>query len=96
MRHFLRYQSLRKVNADHLVAVSGLGRTAAFALFKQHYGTTPHAELERRRCRLAAAMLKAGGRIETVARRVGYTRTATFSQAFRRVHGVLPSCFVSG
>lgn len=65
-------------------------------VFRRHAGMPPAAWLRERRLDLAAARLRDGGAVATVADQLGWGDPYAFSRAFRRRFGVPPSHWRGG
>lgn len=71
----------------------GAGTRTVSRLFVAQTGLTFAQWRTRARIRAAIALLATGTPVGTVGRRVGFTRPAAFSEAFRRVTGHRPTAF---
>jgi len=80
----------RGVTVADLVRASGLSRAQAYRLFAAGYGVPPKEAIARSRQWLAEELLSTGLPIAEVAQRCGYPSVATFSRAWKRVHGCPP------
>lgn len=80
--------------ADRMARAAGLSRTVLFQRFDATMGRTPADWLLDWRMTLAAEALRAGDEpVASLAGRLGYSSEASFSRAFRRVHGLPPATF---
>lgn len=75
---------------EDLACVAGMSRSQFMASFRQTVGTTPSAYLTAWRLMLARRALASGGKIKTVAQRVGFGSAAAFSRAYTRAFGCPP------
>ena len=65
--------------------------------FKQSFGVPPHRyHLCRRIARAKALLREPDGSVTTVALKVGFAETSSFSAAFRKLTGLTPSRFRAG
>lgn len=65
--------------------------------FRETFGSTPHAFMERLRMRRALSLLRAGGlNVSETAEAAGYGNVYYFSRAFKRHFGVNPSAVQRG
>lgn len=79
---------------DELAQAIGMSRSAFFGKFKEKVGESPLQYLTRWRVHVASRLLKEeGSTVAAVARRVGYSTDAAFSNAFKRVMGVRPGAY---
>jgi len=84
------------LSAERLASRACLSVRQFSRAFKEEFGTTPAAFVERARMAAAHNRLSASPRatnIETIARSVGYASTDVFQRAFRRRFGVAPSIY---
>ncbi len=80
--------------AGDLARSVGLSRSAFFSRFKELVGESPAQYLTRWRVHVATRLLRSEGMsVTAVARQVGYTTDAAFSNAFVRVMGVRPGAY---
>jgi len=99
---FLRARALLEVataTPPSLAAISArLGITTMHLnrVFRRHAGLPPAAWLRERRLDLAAARLRDGTAVATVAESLGWSDPYAFSRAFRRRFGVPPSRWRGG
>lgn len=80
----------RPWRVEDLASVSGMSRSQFMASFRQTVGTTPSAYLTAWRLMLGRRALAGGGKIKTVAQRVGFGSAAAFSRAYTRAYGCPP------
>ena len=78
------------LTVDELLHASGLGRSRAYALFTQGYGTPPGEAIRTMRLWLAGSFLAAGCTVHEAARRSGWPSAATFGRAWQLAHGHPP------
>lgn len=79
------------VEAEDIVHLSGLGRTAAYDRFKAFFGRSPKQELLTQRLDLAKHLLHRGFSVTESARRCGFATRADLTRAFRKHLGHPPS-----
>ncbi len=79
------------IDAESIVAQSGMGRTAAYEKFRGFFGRSPKQELLSRRLNLARHLLRRGFAVTECARRCGFPNRAELTRAFRRRFGHPPS-----
>ncbi len=79
------------INAERVLAASGLRRRQAHDLFKTFFGQTPRCALEDQRLAIAAAHLGPGRPGAAAPRRAGYTCRAALTRAWSRRHGRPPT-----
>jgi AraC-like DNA-binding protein len=75
---------------EQLAEISGMSRSRFMELFPRVLGTTPAAYLNAWRLTLGQRELARGGRVKSVARRVGFGSAAAFSRAYSRTFGYPP------
>lgn len=84
-------------NLDREIRLEELGRLAGCSpyhfqrMFSYLAGAPLKEYIRRRRMTLAAADLRAGEKVLTVALRYGYDSPTAFNRAFQAIHGVAPS-----
>lgn len=83
----------RKWTMRALALHVGVSRSALYDRFVRSVGYPPSAYLLRARMEEAALLLRNGESPQTVAARVGYTWSSSFTVAFTRFHGVPPSVY---
>ena len=84
------------LSTDRLASRACLSVRQFSRAFKQEFGTTPAAFVERARMAAASNRLSASPRatnVEAVARSVGYASADVFQRAFQRRFGVAPSTY---
>lgn len=79
------------IEAEAIVAISGMGRTAAYDRFKSFFGRSPKQELLAQRLDLARHLLHRGMSVTEAARRCGFPTRADLTRAFRTHLGHPPS-----
>jgi AraC-like DNA-binding protein len=79
------------LDAQEVVQHAGMGRTAAFDLFKAFFGRTPKQELLAQRLALAKHLLARGFSVREAAERCGFTNRPELTRAYRRAFGVPPT-----
>lgn len=87
--HFLDLCSL-----DELAATFGYTYSHICKVFKKTYGMTPGDYFRTKKLETAAALLKQGESVGTVADRLGYSTLYNFSRAFKKYYGVSPARFL--
>lgn len=80
----------RRWRVEELAEIAGLSRSRFMEQFRETVGTTPAAYLTGWRLTLAQRELQRGGRVKSVARRVGFGSAAAFSRAYSRAFGRPP------
>lgn len=81
-------------NADAYAKMLGISVSRFNHLFKEQAGCAPYAYLLRLRMDNAAALLKnTQSRIQDIARHCGFEDPLHFTQAFKKLHGMTPSCY---
>lgn len=75
---------------EDLAEISGMSRSRFMTVFPKVVGTTPAAYLTSWRLTLGCRELSRGGRVKSVARRVGFGSAAAFSRAYSRAYGHPP------
>lgn len=83
-------QPSRTWHTEDLAEISGMSRTRFMTLFPKVVGMTPAAYLTSWRLALGRRELLRGGRVKSVARRVGFGSAAAFSRAYSRAFGHAP------
>ena len=78
------------VSVADLVAVSGLQRAQAYAIFTRGFGVTPKQAIADTRLWLAGSYLQAGLGVAEVAQLAGYPSADTFARCWRRRQGSSP------
>lgn len=87
-------ETARPWTVDGLARVAGLSRSAFFERFARRVGLRPMEYLQAWRMALAKDLLRRGTLpLDTVAERVGYASSSTFSTAFSRHVGMPPGQF---
>jgi AraC-like DNA-binding protein len=81
----------KPITATQVLAASGLGRTAAYALFGVWFGLPPKRLLLAQRLDLARRLLAEGDAVTAVARECGFRSRREFTRRFRLVHGHPPT-----
>mgnify|MGYP002631517867 CR=1 FL=1 len=76
---------------DDLAALSGMSLSRFCDVFRQRVGQTPQSYLRHWRMILARQDLDGGARVQSVARRYGYTSPEALTRAFQREYGQSPS-----
>lgn len=79
------------LDAQDVVDHAGVGRTAAFDLFKTFFGRTPKQELLAQRLALAKHLLARGFSVREAAERCGFTNRPELTRAYRRAFGAPPT-----
>lgn len=82
-------------NAEQMGMEMAVSRAQLFRKVKSECGQTVNALLTECRMRHAAALLKDGQTVATVALSIGYSDTSSFRRAFVHYYGLTPSQFVS-
>jgi AraC family transcriptional regulator len=97
LRRVLDYMAAhlaQDVGASELLGLVGLSRAQFFRAFRQSTGQTPGNYLAALRMQRARHLLAApGGRIEEVARSVGFHDADSFARAFKRSAGLSPAAW---
>jgi AraC-like DNA-binding protein len=83
-------QPSRTWHIEDLAEISGMSRSRFMTLFPKVVGMTPAAYLTSWRLALGRRELSRGGRVKSVARRVGFGSAAAFSRAHSRAFGHPP------
>jgi len=83
-------QPSRTWHTEDLAEISGMSRSRFMTLFPKVVGMTPAAYLTSWRLTLGRRELSRGGRVKSVARRVGFGSAAAFSRAYSRAFGHAP------
>lgn len=73
-----------------VIRAAGCRRSRAYAVFTALYGLPPHRTVLAARLELAAALLRAGLPVATVAARCGFPDRRALTRAWRRRHGTPP------
>ena len=76
---------------DDLAALSGMSLSRFCDVFRNLVGQTPQSYLRHWRMILARQDLDGGARVQSVARRYGYTSPEALTRAFQREYGQSPS-----
>lgn len=80
-----------QINIDDLARISGYHPKYYNELFKKNLGITPHQFIIRHRMKQALSLLQQGKSVVETALTVGYIDEKTFSYAFKKTYGVVPS-----
>ena len=73
------------IDVGDLAKVAGMSRRGLHQAFMEHVGSPPGAELHRARIEKAKILLvESDEKIESIARRCGYPRANSFTQAFKQ------------
>lgn len=97
LNHWNKALDYLEENLDGEISLEELGRLAGCSpyhfqrMFSYLAGVPLKEYIRRRRMTLAAADLRAGEKVLTVALRYGYDSPTAFNRAFQAVHGVAPS-----
>jgi AraC-like DNA-binding protein len=83
----------KPITATQVLAASGLGRTAAYALFSAWFGLPPKRLLLAQRLDLARRLLAEDAAVAAVARECGFRSRREFTRRFRLVHGHPPTAW---
>lgn len=75
---------------EDLAEISGMSRSRFMTVFPKVVGATPAAYLTSWRLTLGCRELSRGGRVKSVAQRVGFGSAAAFSRAYSRAYGHPP------
>ena len=81
-------------NVTLLADALGLESREFRRMVKRSVGLNPKDWLRRIRVVSAMHLLREGGKIETIARQLGFRHASDFSNEFRSLVGVNPSCYV--
>jgi len=76
---------------EDLAAAAGMSLSRFCDVFRELVDRTPQSYLRHWRMTLARQDLDRGGRVQTVARRYGYTSPEALTRAFQRQYGISPS-----
>ncbi len=96
MTDFLWLHRTSPINAEEVLAISGLSPRAAHTLFVDHFGTTPKQYLLQCRLALAQRLLAKGGTPGDIWRECGFRSRADFTRRFRLACGDSPRKWVRG
>ena len=79
------------MNIDHLIAMSGLSRTAFFSKFKAETGKTPAAYFMHIKLELAGTLLEqTTKKAKEIAEMLGFNDEFYFSKLFKKMYGLTP------
>ena len=99
-RHLLRAKDLvdvrfaEPVTVDHMAAAAGLSRAHFTRAFTTAFGESPHAYLQTRRLKRAAAMLRSTDRsVADICMAVGLSSVGSFTTSFTRAFGRTPTAY---
>lgn len=82
------------IDVDELARAAGLSRAHFSRVFRQAFGTPPHAYLLTRRMERAAAMLRHTDRsVADICVAVGLSSVGSFTSRFGRVYGMTPTAY---
>ena len=88
--------SLCDWNIGRLCKSLGLGKRTFTRLVEDGLGITAKRWLREIRINVACHLLREEGKIETVARTLGFKHVSNFTHEFRKIMGVSPSHYVKG
>lgn len=82
------------IRVKDILSSCGIGNNNIYTKFKHHIGVTPKQYILLHRIELSKVVLKKGMSISEVALSVGFGSPSSFTRAFRKREGVLPSEYV--
>jgi len=91
MRRFTEVNPQKRVGLSDMVKISGVSRIHLCRLFKEHLGYPPIETLYRYRITKSLTGLRAGQKIDALARTYGFAQAAHYARRFREMFGKSPT-----
>ncbi len=89
--HFISYEFMHPLTNEKIAAALHIGERQLSRLVLNHYGTTLHTLILRKRISVAAKLLiESSDTVENIAFAVGFNGKMNFYREFKKVYGVTP------